>query len=187
VSSALERRRIREGRGTNANHDLFDAFYGIPLAELLAYPRTWNRGQGTGIMTQYGIGMTFCNIELEVLQKAISHYLNLCKQEIKKGKDVPFFAHSTTLKRIRAELRKEAKGPLTVSWGELETSALEAALKSYVDVGEREIATDMNKPFLAEMELAKMICEAMRIEFWRAVFVDELRQEGRKRRPTMRD
>ena len=67
-------------------------------------------------------------------------------------------------KRIRAEL-KEAKGPLTVSLGELETSALEAALKSYVDVGEREIATDMNKPFLAEMELAKMICEAMRIEF----------------------
>jgi hypothetical protein len=115
TSSALERRRILEGRATKANHDLFDAFYGIPLAELHAYPRTWNRGQRTGIMTQYGIRMTFRNIELEVLQKAISHYLNLCKQEIKNGKDVPFISHSTTLKRIRAELRKEAKGPLTVS------------------------------------------------------------------------
>jgi hypothetical protein len=49
-----------------------------------------------------------------------------------------------------------------------------------VDVGEREIATDANKPFLAEMELAKMICEAMCIEFWRAVLADELKQEGKK-------
>jgi hypothetical protein len=157
------------------------------LAEILAHARTWNRGQRTGIMTYYGIGMTFCNIELEMLQKAIAHYLNLCKQEIKNGNYVPFKGDNTTIKRIRAELGKATKGPLKISLGELERPTLEAALKSYVEAGEREIATDVKKPFRADIELAKAICEAIDVELRRAIFTDELRQERRKDRSPARD
>ena len=135
-------------------------------------------------MTQYGIRMSFCDIELEVLQKAIAHYLNLCKREIKNG---TFQGDSTTIKRIRAELGKATKGPLEISLGELERPTLEAALKSYVEAGEREIATDVKKPFRADIELAKAICEAIDVELRRTIFTDELRQERRKDRSPVRD
>jgi hypothetical protein len=138
-------------------------------------------------MSQYGIGMTFCNIEWEVLQKAIAHYSNLCKREIKNGKHVPFRAHSITIKRIRAEVGKATKGPLKVLLLAPERHALEAALKSYVDAVEREIATGVNKPFRADIELAKVICDAIDVELWRAILTDELRQERRKGRSAMRD
>ena len=84
-------------------------------------------------------------------------------------------------------LGKAAKGRAGVLLGEPERPALEAALKSYVDAREREIATDAKKPFVAEIELAKVICKAIDVELWRAILTHELEQERRKRRSVMHD
>jgi LPS O-antigen subunit length determinant protein (WzzB/FepE family) len=138
-------------------------------------------------MTQYGIRMSFCDIELEVLQKAIAHYLNLCKRELKNGKRAPFIAHSEILKWIRADLEKATKGRLEVSLRELERPTLQLALKSYVDALEQEIAAHANKSFRPDIELAKTLCEAISVELWRAVFVGELEDERRERRSARRD
>jgi hypothetical protein len=138
-------------------------------------------------MTQYGIGLTFCDIELEVGRKAIAHYSKLCNRELKKGKYKPFRADSITIKRIRAQLGKATKGPHGVLLLELEQHTLQAALKSYADAIEREIATDVNKPFRADMDLAKVICEAIDVEYSRAVLTDVLKQKRRKHRSARRD
>jgi hypothetical protein len=137
-------------------------------------------------MTQHGIRMTFCDIELEVLQKAIAHYLHVRKRELKDGKQMPFI-DSGTLRRIRVDLEKAAKRRRKVSLGERERPALVAVLKCYVDAIERETTTDVNKPFRADKELAKVICEAIDVELSRAIWTGELRDEQIKRRSAKTD
>jgi hypothetical protein len=131
------------------------------------------------IMSQHGIRMTFCDIELELLQKAIAHYLDVCKRELKNGSRAPFIAHSSILKSIRADLAKASKGRLELPLGELERPTLQLALKSYVEEIEQESATHVNKLFRADKELAKVLLEAISVELWRAVWTGELRDHRR--------
>ena len=127
-------------------------------------------------MAQHGVRMTFCDIEMELLQKAIVHHLSARKR--KDGKEAPF-TDGGALRRFQAKLEKAAKQRCMVSLNELERRELEAILKCYVDAIERETAADVNKLFRADKELAKVLCEVINLEYWRAVWVGELRDHRR--------
>jgi hypothetical protein len=78
-------------------------------------------------MTQYSFLITFYECELDMLQKAFTHYLELCKQGIKKNDEhARFIFDSVMIKRLRSELRKKTGRSPRVSVDEGEKSALEA-------------------------------------------------------------
>jgi hypothetical protein len=76
-------------------------------------------------MTQYSFLITFYECELDMLQKALTHYLGLCKQGIKNG-DGRLIFDSVMIKCLRSELRKKTGRSPRVSVDEGEESALEA-------------------------------------------------------------
>ena len=116
-------------------------------------------------MTQYSFLITFYECELEMLQKAFTHYLELCKQGIKKNDEYAHFVFdSVMIKRLRSELRKKTGRSPRVSVDEGEKSALEAALASYLEVCKREIANGARAPFADEKDMIELIREAMKIE-----------------------
>ena len=116
-------------------------------------------------MTQYSFLITFYECELEMLQKAFTHYLELCKQGIKKNDEYAHFVFdSVMIKRLRSELRKKTGRSPRVSVDEGEKSALEAALVSYLEVCKREIANGARAPFADEKDMIELIREAMKIE-----------------------
>ena len=68
-------------------------------------------------MTQYSFLITFYECELDMLQKAFTHYLELCKQGIKKNDEYSRFVFdSVMIKRLRSELRKKTGGRLVSQW-----------------------------------------------------------------------
>jgi hypothetical protein len=100
-----------------------------------------------------------------MLQKAFIHYLELCKQGIKKNDEhARFIFDSVMIKRLRSELRKKTGRSPRVSVDEGEKSALEAALASYLEVCKREIANGARAPFADEKDMIELIREAMKIE-----------------------
>jgi hypothetical protein len=116
-------------------------------------------------MTQYSFLITFYECELDMLQKAFIHYLELCKQGIKKNDEhARFIFDSVMIKRLRSELRKKTGRSPRVSVDEGEKSALEAALASYLEVCKREIANGARAPFADEKDMIELIREAMKIE-----------------------
>jgi hypothetical protein len=116
-------------------------------------------------MTQYSFLITFYECELDMLQKAFTHYLELCKQGIKKNDEhARFIFDSVMIKRLRSELRKKTGRSPRVSVDEGEKSALEAALASYLEVCKREIANGARAPFADEKDMIELIREAMKIE-----------------------
>jgi hypothetical protein len=129
-------------------------------------------------MTQYSFLITFYECELEMLQKAFTHYLELCKQGIKKNDEYAHFVFdSVMIKRLRSELRKKTGRSPRVSVDEGEESALEAALASYLEVCEREIANGARAPFADEKDMIELIREAMKIESRRGAIDFDLWQK----------
>jgi hypothetical protein len=94
----------------------------------------------------------------------ISHF-NLPIRGIKKNDEhARFIFDSVMIKRLRSELRKKTGPSPRVSVDEGEESALEAALASYLEVCEREIANGARAPFADEKDMIGLIREAMKIE-----------------------
>ena len=127
-------------------------------------------------MTQYGITITFDDAEMKTLQTAVDHYLEKCRREVKRGASVPFYAHRSTLARFLASRKKALKRTPSLSLGENERIALEAALASYLERCNSEIANGVTVPFTADRAIVEKICARLLDEFWRAVFYVEAKR-----------
>ena len=80
-------------------------------------------------MTQFGCRVSFDDSEMQTLQRALSHYLEVCQREIKKGGDVPFTAHRGTIKRFRAKSREVLKLTQSLALDENDMDVVQHALK----------------------------------------------------------
>jgi hypothetical protein len=131
-------------------------------------------------MTQFGFRISFDDSELQTLQRALSHYLEVCQREIKKGGDVPFIAHRGTIKRFRAKLREQLKLTQSFTLGEDEMDVVQHALKGYLDACEREIANSATVPFTADKVVIPKIRATLEDEFERAIISTSLMWAARK-------
>jgi hypothetical protein len=137
-------------------------------------------------MSPFNIKLPLGDDEKRTLQAAIDHYLQVCRREIRKGTYPPFVAHRDRLRTYETP-RKGIQKPHRNStwsageWGEDEMTAIEAALASYVDACEREIADGATEPFVADRAVVKRIRtkigEAIERRF------DELRPNARNITP----
>ena len=113
-------------------------------------------------MTQFGYRVNFDDSELQTLQRALGHYLGICQREIKKGGGAPFIAHSGTIKRFRARLKKQLKQTRSFTLHESEMIAMEQALQRYLDACEREVANGETTPFIADRAMISKICATLK-------------------------
>ena len=113
-------------------------------------------------MTQFGYRVNFDDSELQTLQRALGHYLGICQREIKKGGGAPFIAHSGTIKRFRARLKKQLKQTRSFTLHESEMIAMEQALQRYLDACEREVASGGTTPFIADRAMISKICATLK-------------------------
>lgn len=128
-------------------------------------------------MTQFGYTVSFDDSEMQTLQRALGHYLGTCQREIKKG--VPFIAHSGTIKRFRARLKK-LKQTRNFMLHESEMIATEQALQSYLDACEREIANGGTTPFIADRAMIRKICAMLEYVTERTIITASLVWARRK-------
>jgi hypothetical protein len=131
-------------------------------------------------MTQFGCRVSFDDNEMQTLQRALGHYLAICQREIKKGGGVPFIAHSGTIKRFLAKLKKQLKQTRSFTLHESEIIAVEQALQSYEDACEREIANGATAPFIADKVVISKIRATLKDEFERAIISASLMWAARK-------
>ena len=129
-------------------------------------------------MTQFGYSVSFDDSEMQTLQRALGHYLGICQREIKKG--VPFIAHSGTIKRFRARLKKQLKQTRNFMLHESEMIATEQALQSYLDACEREIANGGTTPFIADRAMIRKICATLEDVSERTIISASLAWAARK-------
>jgi len=114
------------------------------------------------------------------LHRALSHYLEVCQREIKKGGDVPFSAHRGTLKRFRAKSREVLKLTQSLALHENDMDVVQHALKSYLEACEREVANGATMPFIADKVVIPKIRAALEDEFERAIISTSLMWAARK-------
>jgi hypothetical protein len=131
-------------------------------------------------MTQFGCRVSFDDSEMGALQRALSHYLEVCQREIKKGEDVPFTAHCGTIKRFRTKLREQLKQTQSFTLGDDEMDVVQHALKGYLDACEREIANGATVPFIADKVVIPKIRATLKDEFERAIISTSLMWAARK-------
>ena len=131
-------------------------------------------------MTQFGFRIRFDDSEMQTLQRALSHYLEVCQREIKKGGDVPFTADRGTLKRFRAKSREVLKLTQSLALHENDMDMVQHALKSYLEACEREVANGATMPFIADKVVIPKIRAALEDELERAVISASLRWAARK-------
>ena len=113
-------------------------------------------------MTQFGYRVNFDDSEMQTLQRALGHYLGICQREIKKGGGAPFIAHSGTINRFRARLKKQLKQTRSFTLHESEMIAMEQALQRYLDACEREVANGGTTPFIADRAMISKICATLK-------------------------
>jgi hypothetical protein len=130
-------------------------------------------------MTQFGYAVSFDDSEMQTLQRALGHYLGICQREIKKG-GVPFIAHSATIKRFRARLKKQIKQTRSFTLHESEMIAMEQALQKYLDACEREIANGGTTPFIADRAMISKICATLEDVSERTIISASLAWAARK-------
>jgi hypothetical protein len=123
-------------------------------------------------MTQFWITVSFDDSERDVLQRALHHYLEVCRQEIKKGGSVPFEAHRLAIKRFRASLRKQLKQTRSFTMDEGEIDAVQHALQSYLDACERASAKGAT---MSDKTMIKKICATLGDKLERAVINASIR------------
>ena len=131
-------------------------------------------------MTQFGFRVTLDDSEMQTLQRALYHYWNVSRGEIKKGGDVPFIAHSVTIKRFHAKLKKQLKQTRSFTLDDSEMGAVQQALRSYLEVCEREIANGVTTPFIADRGVIGKICAMLNDEIERTVMSASLAWAARK-------
>jgi hypothetical protein len=131
-------------------------------------------------MTQFGYSVSFDDSEMQTLQRALGHYLGICKREIKKGGGAPFIAHSGAIKRFRARLKKQLKQTWSFTLHETEMIATEQALQSYLDACEREVANGGTTPFIADRAMISKISATLEDVSERTIISASLAWAARK-------
>jgi hypothetical protein len=131
-------------------------------------------------MTQFGFRIRFDDSETQTLQRALSHYLEVCQREIKKGGDAPFTADRGTLKRFRAKSKEVLKLTQSFAVHENDMDMVRHALKSYLEACEREVANGATMPFIADKVVIPKIRAALEDELERATISTSLRWAARK-------
>ena len=131
-------------------------------------------------MTQFGCRVSFDDSEMQTLQRALCHYLEVCRREIKKSRDVPFTAHRGTIKRFRAKLGEQLKLTQSFTLDEDEMDVVQHALKGYLGACEREIANGATVPFIADEVVIPKIRATLEDEFERAIISTSLMWAARK-------
>jgi hypothetical protein len=131
-------------------------------------------------MTQFGCRVSFDDSEMQTLQRALCHYLEICRREIKKSRDVPFTAHRGIIKRFRAKLGEQLKLTPSFTLDEAEMDVVQRALKGYLDACEREIANGATVPFIADEVVIPKILATLEDEFYRAIISTSLMWAARK-------
>jgi len=119
-------------------------------------------------MTQLWVTVSFDDSEIEALQRALRHYSDVCRREIRKGVNVGA-GHRLAIKHFRASLKKQLKDRPSLMLFDSELYAMQAALKSYLDACEREIANGATTPFIADRVTAKKICATLKGKIERAI------------------
>jgi hypothetical protein len=131
-------------------------------------------------MTQFGYRVNFDDSEMQTLQRALGHYLGICQREIKKGGGAPLIAHSGTIKRFRARLKKQLKQTRSFTLHESEMIAMEQALQRYLDACEREVANGGTTPFIADRAMISKICATLKDVIERTIISASLAWAARR-------
>ena len=114
-------------------------------------------------MTSFGIRIKFSDSEMAVLQKALDHYLNVCRRESRKGNGV---AYSVSIKRFRMTSKADLKYGRGVSLDEDQVAAIQRVLRIYL-----EACQDPGRPGVPvrEKRMIKKISSILERELRRAV------------------
>jgi hypothetical protein len=111
--------------------------------------------------------LTFNDGQMEAVKSALTHYLDVCRREIKNGANAPFIYHRETIPSLRARLTKQANAPTHIDDGEMTT--LQDALSSYLEAREKRIAKGAAAPFVADRSMIRDIFECLDDAFERAL------------------
>jgi hypothetical protein len=79
-------------------------------------------------MTSFGIRVKFNDSEMDVLQKALDHHLNLWRREVRKGNGA---ARYISIKRLRITSKADLKHGRPFSMDDSQIEAVRHALKAY--------------------------------------------------------
>lgn len=81
-------------------------------------------------MTSFGIRVKFSNNEMDVLQKALDHHLNVWRRERRKGNGRAYFI---SIKRFRMTSKAGLKYGRGVSLDEDQIAAIQRVLRTYLE------------------------------------------------------
>jgi hypothetical protein len=124
-------------------------------------------------MTSFGIRVKFSDSEMDLLQKALDHYLNVWRREFRKGNGA---AYSVSIKRFRMTSKAELKYGRGVSMDEGQIAAVQRVLQTYL-----EARQDPGWPGVTvrERRLVKKICAILDRELNRVIINWSLRSAAR--------
>jgi hypothetical protein len=123
----------------------------------------------------YGMAMAVDAEEMKTLDTAIKYYLKVCRREVKKGRDAPFWAHGYTLRRLPASQRKFLRRYGRLELLEGDVFALQAALKTYLAQHEQGTADGPNIEFAADRSKFEKVLARLSDEFCRVAELADAR------------
>jgi hypothetical protein len=125
------------------------------------------------MMTSFWIRVKFSDGEMDVLQKALDHYLNVWRREIRKGNVAPYHI---SIKRFRMTSKTDLKHGRGVSMDEDQIAAVRHALQTYA-----EACQDPGGPGVParERRLIKKIDATLKRELNLAIINSSLRWAAR--------
>jgi hypothetical protein len=112
----------------------------------------------------YGFRVPLDEGEMEALQRAFSHYLDVRRRRVRKDGSGPAPGGSRVIKRILTQLMRSCYRLNVLSLGEIELPMLQVGLANYQDLCEREIASGATIPFVADLVIVKRIRTALEEE-----------------------
>jgi len=114
-------------------------------------------------MTSFGIRVKFSDREMDVLQKALDHYLNVWRREFREGVGP---SYSVSIKRLRMTSKTDLKHGRGVSMDESQVAAVQHVLRAYLEARQDPGGPGMT---VREKRLIKKISSILEHELRRAV------------------
>jgi hypothetical protein len=114
-------------------------------------------------MTSFGIRVKFSDSEMDVLQKALDHYLNVWQRELRKGVGR---SYSVDIKRLRMTSKTDLKHGRGVSMDESQIAAVKAVLRAYLEARQDPGGAGVT---VRERRMIRNICTILERELRRAV------------------
>jgi hypothetical protein len=114
-------------------------------------------------MTSFGIRVKFSDSEMDVLQKALDHYLSVWRREFRKGVGP---SYSVSIKRLRMTSKTDLKHGRGVSMDEDQIAAVQRVLRTYLEARQTPGGAGVTA---RERRMIKNICAILDRELSRAV------------------